>query len=185
MCLNCGKKFRKPICRIKSGRIKFCSKVCYTNSKKSFNKICPICKKSFRVKQSQVKTSRGKYCSRNCFASSEKGKHRSFKTEFKKGYPKPINAYKFPKREKHWNWNNGRFKTTKSYVLILKPEHPFPNHSGGYVFEHRLIIEEYLGRYLFPKEVVHHINGIRDDNRIENLKLMTDSEHKSFHSNRQ
>jgi hypothetical protein len=69
---------------------------------------------------------------------------------------------------KHWNWKNGR-KSINGYILILQKNHPYS--SRGYVLEHRLVIEKHLGRYLEPWEIIHHINGIRDDNRIENLEL--------------
>lgn len=47
--------------------------------------------------------------------------------------------------------------------------------------EHRIIIENYLGRKLNRNEVVHHINGDKSDNRIENLKVMSLSEHTKLH----
>jgi hypothetical protein len=47
---------------------------------------------------------------------------------------------------------------------------------------HRVLMEEHIGRPLLPTEHVHHINGIKDDNRIENLQLMTINEHMSHHA---
>jgi len=82
--------------------------------------------------------------------------------------------------------NNPQYKTgrcfdkTSGYVLILCPNHPH-HKTGNYVHEHRLVMEQFLGRYLQSEEEVHHLNGNRSDNRLENLKLFNnDSEHAKF-----
>lgn len=67
------------------------------------------------------------------------------------------------------------------YISIYNPSHISSN-KDGYVMEHVLVMESKLGRTLLKNEVVHHINEKRRDNRLENLKLMTASEHMSYHS---
>jgi ribosomal protein S27AE len=73
-------------------------------------------------------------------------------------------------------WKGGRLKR-KGYVLAHAPEHPnVQGTTRTYVLEHRLVMEKMLGRYLEPHENVHHKNGIRDDNRPENLELWVKSQ---------
>lgn len=67
-------------------------------------------------------------------------------------------------------WSGGRIIDKDGYVLIYRPEHPYAN-SGGYVREHRLVMEKILGRHLKPHEVVHHENDDRQNNDPSNLRL--------------
>ena len=55
--------------------------------------------------------------------------------------------------------------------MVRYPEHHRTSGNSGYVFEHILVMENHLGRQLINGETIHHRNGIRDDNRIENLEL--------------
>lgn len=82
-------------------------------------------------------------------------------------------------REKKQSWNGGKY-TSGGYIYILQLDHPKATKTG-HVMEHRLIMEEYIGRYLEDDEVAHHINGKRDDNRIANLLLMNHGEHSRYH----
>jgi len=72
-------------------------------------------------------------------------------------------------------WKGGRCINNQGYVLIYAPNHP--NEHNNYIYEHRFIMEKYMGRNLYSWEHVHHVNGIRDDNRIENLLLVPSGEH--------
>jgi len=79
--------------------------------------------------------------------------------------------------DKAANWRGGRRKWKTGYIVVYAPDHPRAV-NGRYVKEHRLVMEKHLGRYLFPWEIVHHKNGLKDDNRIENLQLLpSNAEH--------
>jgi len=100
-----------------------------------------------------------------------------------------LNFYNIPIRKRgtmisgsnsHF-WKGGRYNDKYGYIYIYKPEHPFAS-SIGYVKEHRLVVEEAIRRYLTSKEVIHHINEIKKDNRRKNLYLFaTQKEHASYH----
>ena len=73
---------------------------------------------------------------------------------------------------KNHHWKGGRTKHHSGYVMIFEPCHPRASTgSGKYVFEHILVMERLLGRFLLPDETVHHRNGVRHDNRASNLEL--------------
>jgi hypothetical protein len=84
--------------------------------------------------------------------------------------------------EKNDNWKGGRVDRTDGYIYKKRVGHPRATKSGDYVLEHILVVEEYIGRYLFDDEVVHHINGVKNENRLENLYLTTQSEHMKMHN---
>jgi hypothetical protein len=74
-------------------------------------------------------------------------------------------------RDKNPAWRGGRTRNKAGYVMVLMQGHPRARSASGYVFEHILVMEETLGRHLLPGETVHHRNGVKTDNRPENLEL--------------
>jgi len=77
-------------------------------------------------------------------------------------------------------WKGGRWISPLGYTLVYvnedSPYFPMVTHRR-HVLEHRLVMAEHLGRCLKSEEVIHHKNGIKDDNRLENLQLVTSGTH--------
>jgi ribosomal protein S14 len=105
--------------------------------------------------------------------SFKKGQHYSPKTEFKKG----ENC-----RENHPLWKGGVRKLKNGYVLENCLGHPRAYRNE--VYQHILVAEKKIGRHLDDGEVIHHLNGVRDDNRPENLVVcINNADHlRQFHS---
>jgi hypothetical protein len=84
------------------------------------------------------------------------------------------------KGSKGSKWNGGKRVTRKGYRQLLMPGHHRADVSG-YVMEHIVVWEDFNNMQVPTGYIVHHINGIKDDNRPENLALMKRGEHTVFH----
>ena len=76
--------------------------------------------------------------------------------------------------DKSPSWKGGKYISTSGYVFIKAPQHKNAN-VNGYVTEHVLVMSKHVGRPMIKNEEVHHRNGIRTDNRLENLELWNKS----------
>jgi len=85
------------------------------------------------------------------------------------------------KGEANGNWKGGIHFRGDGYILIRMGVIPRNYRGKRYELLHRLIMEESIGRKLLKSEVVHHINGDRSDNRLENLELTIQSKHALKH----
>jgi hypothetical protein len=161
-CVVCSKSLigtasgRKkcPECRIKSTCVD-CSLEFTSKNQKMLR--CPKCYYHWYKKNHPDNAEKAKRKSNSTFCE-----RRSKELRIEKGLPEDA-VLRIPGGRKDGYLNK------KGYRLIIVP---FPD-SKKYrrVYEHVLVMEEHLGRYLVTGETVHHKNGIRDDNRIENLEL--------------
>lgn len=149
-------------------------------------KKCVNCGKLF-VKTGKDTSSywiKKRFCSISCSSIFNKVGYHFLGKKFTKQHVENLSK----NNARHWlgkhgenssGWKGGVIEDGRGYILIWEPEHP--KNRKGYILQHRSIMEKKIGRYLLENEVVHHINRIRNDNRVENLIVMTNSEHTRYH----
>lgn len=115
---------------------------------------CKGCGKLFLVPHAWHKRGAGKNCS---YACREKNRN--------------------VKAERHPNWKGGKWAKCDGYVAVTRI-----GSGSKHDLEHKIVMEKHLKRKLTKSEVVHHINHVKSDNRIENLMVMTRSEHSRLHA---
>lgn len=180
ICEWCGEHFLAPPSRSKAKHI-CCSKECMSNLIKSsnLNCTCPICDKKFHLKPSRI--TGNNCCSREC-----KSKLDSQKMQGEGNHQYGLKGKDNP------TWKSDIKISTYGYRMVRVLDHPFRN-SSDFVFEHRLVAEQYLlteetsieingKRYLRPDLEVHHKNQDKLNNDPNNLLILTKSEHIALHN---
>ena len=136
---------------------------------------CIVCNKPFSIKPWRF--GKAMFCSHQCRGRTmigvepwNKGKKMSDESRRKMS---DNNWLRKTKKENHPMWSGGVVEN-RGYICIRV--------NKKYIREHRLVMENHLGRKLNKNEVVHHINGNIKDNRIENLEILSPHQHAIIHS---
>ena len=188
-CDYCKKEFYKRPCAVKKTKHNFCSKQCFGKSNlgnhtKRTLVNCDYCGKEFVKRDCEIQDSQHNFCSHHCADTYNRGANNYFYGKKHSKETIEINKRAHLGKsagELNYFWNGGIRHRQDGYIQIKNSLHPLAD-SDGYVMEHRLVMEKFIERYLTRKEIVHHINEIRDDNRIENLMLFANiREHLNYH----
>lgn len=176
-CANCGRDMWLPPSKSQMYRScsTECSKLLREQMIESRKRICEACGNGFTPRKYQLDNGVGRYCSQRCNEASRT----AINSEESKIKAKAVQAEMRARGEmdmatgpRNSSWNGGVYRGD-GYVLLRQ--------GSRYVREHRLVVEEHLGRPLLEDEVVHHINHDKTDNRIENLQVMSRAEHIEEH----
>lgn len=98
------------------------------------------------------------------------------------GYSARVAAKRNQYGENNDYWKGGRVRHSSGYTYVKRKGHPRVLERGDYVLEHILVGEEVIGRYLKEGEIIHHINGVRDDNQPDNLFITNHADHMRMHN---
>ncbi len=158
---------------------------------------CSECQRSYVVRIYRSRKRKTSLC-KSCLMKSRNRTAAAREVSRKIGKLRPTEAAKEKMRESRKRYyalvgttsikgeNNPAWKggtvIANGYKLVRAPDHPKAVRKGLYVQEHILVMEQFLGRYLLSDEVVHHKNGNRSDNRLENLEVMSQAEHVRLHT---